>query len=151
MARTQRLSCTTSGHLPRTGGRACFWTGVAWQREWLHIVRGFHGVSKKISFSYTLRHYYCCCSFSYLIAVSSKLLLSQFVIFIFCDAHSPHHSIMKERKGEGRREWGRERGGEWATYNLEGFQWEHWIGEYHSSTMTNSQNTIHFTYLYTGR
>lgn len=56
MARTQKLFYTTSGRLPRTGGRARFWTGVAWQREWSCIVRGFHGVSNKLAFSHTLSH-----------------------------------------------------------------------------------------------
>lgn len=40
------LSCTTSDHLPRTGGRTCFWTGVVRQREW-RVLSEVSGVSAR--------------------------------------------------------------------------------------------------------
>lgn len=63
----------------------------------LSIIRvGFFHVSN--FFPCTLCHQYCCyCSFSHLIAVSSKLSLSQPVIFAFCASNSPLQSTIAGR------------------------------------------------------
>lgn len=70
----------------KDAGRAGFQIGVAWLKERGQVLSTLVGfLWNDLPLSCTLCHWYCCCYCSfYLIVVSSKLFLTQLVIFAFC-------------------------------------------------------------------
>lgn len=63
--------------------------------EWSGTVKGFSGVSKSISPTLPLL---LLCSFFYLTVVSSKLFISQRMIFSFCGSNSSLHLMAGEEE-----------------------------------------------------